>query len=544
MAPQVNPLRSLSPDEPTLEASTPVPEHRACVELVEGSGPLLSAQTQSLLHVRLRGAALVLAAGSGVFLAKRFIYDSMGAATDPTIVFDDHLLLGLHVVHFLAMAALTSVLWRRSIRWSVAQLHAFELAIFGTTVIFFAAVQHYATLFTAKQYDYADDPIGVWCILILVYGMFIPNTWRRAALVIGGFCLAPIITLVYDDWRLGGDLITWDRIVSRLLLMSTEFGAVVYGTHIMGRLRREAYEARQLGQYRLRYRIGAGGMGEVYLAEHQMLKRPCAIKLIRANRANDPKALARFQREVRATATLSHWNTVEIFDYGSTEDGTFYYVMEYLPGLSLLDLVELYGPLPPERAVHLLLQTCDALREAHSIGLIHRDVKPGNIFAAQRGGVCDVAKLLDFGLVKPAGEGKSLELTEEGFITGSPLYMSPEQASGESEPDARSDIYSLGAVAYFLLTGKPPFMAEKPMRVVLAHINDAVVPPSQLRLELPPDLEIVVLRCLQKQPADRFQDVENLSRALNDCACAGLWTRQHAARWWSESHTATVAEAT
>ena len=164
-------------------------------------------------------------------------------------------------------------------------------------------------------------------------------------------------------------------------MMAVQFGAAVYGTHMIGSLRREAYEARQLGQYRLRNRIGAGGMGEVYLAEHQLLKRPCAIKLIRANKATDPRALARFEREVRATATLTHWNIVEIFDYGSTDNGTFYYVMEYLPGLSVLDLVDRYGPLSPERTVHLLEQTCDALREAHSIGLIHRDVKPGNIFA-------------------------------------------------------------------------------------------------------------------------------------------------------------------
>ena len=175
----------------------------------------------------------------------------------------------------------------------------------------------------------------------------------------------------------------------------------VYGTHMVGSLRREAFEARRLGQYRLLRLIGSGGMGDVYLAEHQLMKRPCAIKVIRPSKADDPQALARFEREVHATAQLSHWNSVEIFDYGRAEDGTFYYVMEYLPGLSLAQLVERYGPLPPARVVYLLAQVCDALAEAHAAGLIHRDIKPGNIFAAVRGGQYDVAKLLDFGLAKP-----------------------------------------------------------------------------------------------------------------------------------------------
>jgi serine/threonine-protein kinase len=307
----------------------------------------------------------------------------------------------------------------------------------------------------------------------------------------------------------------------------------VYGTHTINSLRNEAFEARQFGQYRLCRRIGSGGMGEVYLAEHQMMKRPCAIKLIRPGKANDPHALARFEREVRATAKLSHWNTIEIFDYGRTDDGTFYYVMEYLPGLTLAELVEKHGPMSPARAIHLLQQTCDALAEAHSHGLIHRDIKPGNIFSAERGGVHDVVKLLDFGLAKPIEAGsESVQLTQEGSIAGSPLYMSPEQALGDSEPDARSDIYSLGAVAYFLLTGVPPFDGDRPIKIILAHAHQAVVPPSRLRAEIAPDLEQVVLRCLAKNPADRFQHVLALRQALSECAAAGRWSHGDAAKWW------------
>jgi serine/threonine-protein kinase len=277
-------------------------------------------------------------------------------------------------------------------------------------------------------------------------------------------------------------------------------------------------------------------MGEVYLAEHLLMKRPCAIKIIRPEKAGDAQVLARFEREVRATARLTHWNTVEIYDYGRSEDGTFYYVMEYLPGLNLSDLVESHGPLPAGRAIHLLLQTCEALAEAHSQGLIHRDLKPGNIYAAHRGGVFDVAKLLDFGLAKPLrdGEAETADLTQAGSITGSPLYMSPEQATGEDRPDARSDIYSLGAVAYFLLTGRPPFDYEKPIKVIVAHAHEAVVPPTQVRADVPEDLELVVLRCLAKDPHDRYQSAEDLRAALGLCSAAGGWSRADAARWWRE----------
>jgi serine/threonine-protein kinase len=306
-----------------------------------------------------------------------------------------------------------------------------------------------------------------------------------------------------------------------------------YGVYTINRLRREAFEAKQLGQYRLKRLLGAGGMGEVHLAEHQLMKRPVAIKLIKPSKAADPQALARFEREVRATAKLTHWNTIEIFDYGHTDDGTFYYVMEYLPGKSLADLVSEHGPLAPARVVWLIEQICQALGEAHSLGLIHRDIKPGNIFAAERGGVYDVAKLLDFGLAKPMMSTGDVNLTQEGSITGSPLFMAPEQAAGDGEPDARSDIYALGAVAYYLLTGHPPFEGDNPVKVLLAHARQQVVPPSQLQPGIPPDLESVVLKCLEKNPADRFADTTALADALTESQLHGHWTRADALRWWT-----------
>jgi len=310
--------------------------------------------------------------------------------------------------------------------------------------------------------------------------------------------------------------------------------AAVFGTHLINTLRREVYDAKQIGQYRLIRPLGAGGMGEVFLAEHLMLKRPCAIKLIHPDQAGDPQVLARFEREVRVTARLSHWNIVEIYDYGRTDDGTFFYVMEYLPGLSLEDLLDRHGPLPAARVVHLLRQVCQGLREAHGIGLIHRDIKPANIFAAQRGGLYDVAKLLDFGLVKPLTEAPTARLTQDGGISGTPLFMSPEQARGLAV-DARSDIYSLGAVAYALLTGRAPFEGTTPMEVMIAHVRDEVVRPSLYQADVPADLERVILRCLSKSPQDRFQDVESLEQALAECAAADQWTHARAAQWWREN---------
>jgi serine/threonine protein kinase len=206
--------------------------------------------------------------------------------------------------------------------------------------------------------------------------------------------------------------------------------------------------------------------------------------------------------------------------------------MEYLPGLNLAELVERHGPLPPGRAVYLLRQVCGALREAHAAGLIHRDIKPSNIFASRRGGMVDVAKLLDFGLALSTARAGAPQLSGEGQVLGTPLFMSPEQATGGGELDGRGDIYSLGAVTYYLLTGRPPFDGEDGIGLLIAHARDPVVPPSLVRDDIPEDLERIVLRCLAKDAADRFPDAESLELALGECACTGEWDRERAAHWW------------
>jgi serine/threonine-protein kinase len=315
---------------------------------------------------------------------------------------------------------------------------------------------------------------------------------------------------------------------------------VVFTAYRIEVLRQEAADARRLGQYMLKERLGTGGMGEVYLAEHVLLCRPCAVKLIRPERAADPNELVRFEREVRLTATLTHPNTIQVFDYGRTEDNVFYYVMEYLEGLTLDELVRRHGPLPPERAIYFLRQVCAALQEAHDIGLIHRDVKPGNVTVCERGGEHDVIKLLDFGLVLPlvdAIDGEK-KLTQDGSIAGTPDYMSPEQAAGHDTVDGRSDIYSVGALAYYLLIGAPPFVYPSAVRVLAAHLYETALPLTERRPDLPTDLETVVLRCLAKKPDDRFPDARSLEQALLACRTSSPWSAPQAASWWREHRLA------
>jgi serine/threonine-protein kinase len=496
------------------------------VHLVEGSGAALSGETENLLRSRLRSAALLTFAGFASFLVWHITRLDLSTLTN-TLLFIAHIviaaILGGIGMSLCARCTLTT-----------RQLRRVELVTFGMPVAFFLLLQHTKATAAADAYGTLPGLPAIWLLEMFVYALFIPNTWQRAAGVIGAMAAAPLIGLLVTAWIDPDVRTAWDAqvLVEMVLVLSLSAVSAVFGVYTINTLRTEAFRARQLGQYKLKRLIGRGGMGDVYLGEHQLMKRPCAIKVIRPEKAGDPKVLARFEREVQATARLSHWNSVDIFDYGRADDGTFYYVMEFLPGMNLAELVRRYGPMPAARAIHLVRQACDALQEAHEVGLIHRDIKPANIFAAVRGGLYDVAKLLDFGLAKPLSNLDGDQITQEGTITGSPLYMSPEQAVGDREPDARSDIYAMGSVLYFLLTGRPPFEDEKPMRVLIAHAHEPPVPPSQVNGDVPEDLELVVLRCLHKSPDDRYHSAADLMAALDDCNDAGRWTRDAARDWW------------
>ncbi len=507
------------------------------------TGSSFSSETASLVRARLLELPIVYISILAMTLLWTHVVLGDDALTLPVVGLNAVVILGLG-----SIIALLSTQWPVSLNW----LKTLELGMIGMVASLSTFVQYRLMLMYSLRNDRLmaqltlKNGVLFTSILILTYGLYVPKSWRRAALVVVPLALLPFVTVELLALRhpeamrwleLGWNnsdtprllLYTFDAMILLILAAGAAFGA-----RTIFMLRRQVAEARRLGQYNLRRKIGCGGMGEVYLAEHQLLKRPCAVKLIRAGKVADPSALERFEREVRLTATLSHPNTIEIFDYGQTEDGTYYYVMEYLPGLNLAQLVDRHGSLPPGRVVYLLRQVCGALREAHAAGLIHRDVKPSNIFAARRGGMDDVAKLLDFGLVRPAANSSTTDLSGEGLVLGTPLFMSPEQARGR-ELDERSDIYSLGAVAYYLLTGRPPFDEADGIQVMIAHARDPVIAPSQLRAGIPSDLEQVVLRCLAKDPSSRFPEADQLDRALGECACATEWDPSRAASWWSST---------
>jgi eukaryotic-like serine/threonine-protein kinase len=529
---------------------TPKPEKGRCrLAMAGSSGPHYTQEVASLLRRRLRIAAFIMLAGFSTFLVRAYVEHPADMLYRP-------LDLGVFTAVVALMAAVTTLVASR-IPLCFRTLRLLELTLFGAAGAYFAWVQivvyQNGRIVEWAQADHVGSVLRLaagshglrWFTLIVVYGTFIPNTWRRCAIIVSIMAITPLVITAAGCWHctIQGPHVPY-ALFDLITLMAVGAAIAVFGSYKLGALEQQAFEARRLGQYVLRRKLGSGGMGEVYLGEHMLLRRSCAIKLIRGDQAGDPTNLSRFEREVQAMATLTHWNTVEIYDYGRAEDGTFYYVMEYLPGLSLQQLVEQYGPLSPERTVHFLRQICAALQEAHSIGLIHRDIKPSNVIVCERGGVYDVAKLLDFGLVHGLGPalGKNADrLTVQGTILGSPPYMSPEQASGK-DADARTDIYSLGVVAYFLLGGQAPFVRDSAMEMLMCHVYEPVPPLTDLRPDVPADLLEVVMRCLEKNPTKRFADVESLEHSLAQCQCADRWLRSEAAAWWKEHRRASEAE--
>ncbi|MBZ0269837.1 serine/threonine protein kinase [bacterium] len=309
------------------------------------------------------------------------------------------------------------------------------------------------------------------------------------------------------------------------------------------RMARDLSKERRMGSYQLVEKIGEGGIGEVWKAKHRLLARPAAIKLIRPGMlgSNDETisetAKKRFEREAQATAELQSPHTIELYDFGITDEDTFYYVMEFLNGFDLRSLVEKHGPLPPARVIHLLGQACHSLEDAHSVGFVHRDIKPANIFVCRRGPDFDFVKVLDFGMVKRSTEvhDGDAQLTTEGLTAGTPAYMAPEAVDRSGTVDERTDIYGLGCVAYWLLTGQLVFEGETPMAMLIQHVKDEAPPPStRTEIEIPAVLDRVVLDCLAKNPGRRPQTVRELKARLDECALAtGTWDRELAERWWT-----------
>jgi hypothetical protein len=365
--------------------------------------------------------------------------------------------------------------------------------------------------------------------VLMVRAVTVPSK-PLTTLSIGAFGVAPALLIAaWDGGQRGvlGEALSFASIwCVAALLLTTFVSHVIYG------LRESVSQEQQLGQYVIERKLGAGGMGEVYLARHTLLRRPTAVKLLPPERAGE-KTVARFEREVRATSRLTHPNTVAIFDYGRTREGVFYYAMEYLEGLDLHRLVREHGPLPPSRVVHILAQIAGALQEAHSAGLVHRDLKPANVFLCDRGGQRDTVKVLDFGLVKDSSvEGSGPAQTELNAIIGTPTYLAPESIHSPADVDGRTDLYALGAIGYFLLTGRDVFEGTSVVALCIAHLHETPVPPSKrLGRELPAELEGLLMSCLEKAPAQRPQTAAALRRALLACKLPA-WRDEDASAWW------------
>jgi len=410
------------------------------------------------------------------------------------------------------------MLWRlyRPPDVSAGMLRGFDLIAFGSAS---AAI----SLMSTRLGGFESIYFGGIIVVIVCRGAFVVEPWKKGlvanALIVaawigvlmGSALFVPRLAAQLDDIRvMGAFLVQIGFVISVALL-------VVLGGHAFWALRRQVFEARNIGRYRLKKRIGKGGMGEVWSAWHAALRRDVAIKLLRPESSSDVAAVERFEREVAATAELSHPNTIRVFDYGVTEDGIWYYVMELLDGEDVKRLVERLGPLPQQRAAHIAHQTIRALAEAHQRGIVHRDVKPENIFVTSAGGESDIVKVLDFGIAKSTLGESDHALTRTGAVVGTPAYMSPE-AARSTQTDSRSDIYSLGAVFYFMLTGHPPFEREGFTELLMAQINDHPAPIEDLLgRPIRPDLNRIVMRCLEKDPGDRYQDAVELADDLQAC---------------------------
>ncbi|MDQ6827359.1 MAG: protein kinase [Gemmatimonadota bacterium] len=384
------------------------------------------------------------------------------------------------------------------------------------------------------------------CVVILAYPAIAPTTPGKT--LAAGLASAAMNLLGVAFALLRGEHLSLTPFEAMWLYFPpflVAFVAIVPATVISG-LGRQVRKARELGSYRLGERLGRGGMGEVFRATHRLLARPAAVKLINSEALHGESAesarvtIERFRREAEAAATLSSPHTISLYDFGSASDGTFYYVMELLDGIDLEQLVERFGPVPPERAVHLLEQACASLGEAHEAGLIHRDVKPSNIFACRMGLEVDFVKVLDFGLVKRdrhsalVGGGKQSMLTMPEITTGTPAFMAPEMVTGDPV-DARADVYALGCLAYWLLTGHFVFSATSAALIMAQHVQALPVSPSAAAgYVLPSELESLILTCLAKKPEQRPANAAEVGRRLSEIAFPEPWTQERAIAWWAE----------
>src|SRR3954454_1695678 len=431
----------------------------------------------------------------------------------------------------------------------------------------------YAYVRLARHTPQTKTEVGLWYMIANALGVALLNTWSRtpSSGTVGYVSWNTIVILVSSmivpaapRKMLWASLVSasmdplgvWvahlrgmpvPSAVDTFVLFMPNYACAIVATlpaHVLQRIGRRLRQAQDMGAYHLVELLGRGGMGEVWRAEHQILARGAAIKLVRPEllgAGSDGEArsmLRRFEREAQATAALSSPHTIRIFDFGVTADRTFYYVMELLEGRDLETLVREFGPLPADRALYLLKQVCHSLADAHARGLVHRDVTPANVYACRMGLEYDFVKVLDFGLVK-FNDHKSMQhtlMTGTHTTTGTPAFMAPEIILNEGEVDQRADVYAVGCVAYYLLTGQLVFAGDTPMKMFLQHLQAQPIPPSRrTELPVPPEVDALVLACLEKDPRDRPQDALELLRMVEACGAAAGWNNDSARAWW-ETH--------
>jgi eukaryotic-like serine/threonine-protein kinase len=410
-------------------------------------------------------------------------------------------------------------------------------------VLDIALVYEVFTAFSVGLLDYAEqnptEGVSWIAVIILLFAPMIPVTPRKTLITaLLAASMGPLGALIWKALGVEPVGLRQIMVLSIPNYLCAAMAPVI--SHIITRLGREVRKAREMGSYVLGHRIGSGGMGEVWQATHRFLVRPAAIKLIKpevlgaVTKQQADVLVQRFRREARAAANLRSPHTIQLYDFGVASNGTFYYVMELLNGLDLQTLVSEHGPLPPARTIHILQQVCESLAEAHDRGLVHRDIKPANIQVCRMGHYYDFVKVLDFGLVKKSGSEAEVEmgLTAPNMVAGTPAYLSPEAALGETV-DQRADIYALGCVAYWMLTGRYVFEANSPLQIVARHIHTPPEPPSKYSaFDVGQDLEALVLACLAKRPSERPESARQLCERLGQCDLESPWTREDARRWW------------
>lgn len=428
-------------------------------------------------------------------------------------------------------------------------LRRFEMAVFGCSFAALSCLTFANLEATSLSHEFRKymltirESLLISAVMVMIYGAIIPNRSRRSLLVATTLSAIPVgaaaISLLLHASAFPEIPITL-RIqfaVESMIPLTAAICCATVGAGVSERIRDRHRNIEELGAYVLKEPLGSGGMGDVYLAEHRLLKRLCAVKLIHPDKAGDSRERARFEQEVKATAGLTHPNTIQVYDYGTTHGGRFFYAMEFLEGLNLSQYVAQFGTMSPGRVVYLLKQICGALHEAWREGLVHRDIKPSNIYLSERGHMYDVAKLLDFGLVQPALGVRRVHTQ----IQGSPAFMCPEQATGV-EPDCRGDMYSLGAVAWYLLAGHPPFRDDNPVMLIVAHATEEVPDFREVNVDVPEELTAIIMKCLAKCPEDRFNNPRELLTALEQCDCGEDWTWQDAEDWWQTNLPADSAD--